>query len=60
MLFRSYTLSTFGYGNLVYPVLDAHYYVQIALEVVFITLAAAVFPAYKAVKLRPVEAIRKI
>ena len=53
-------LSTFGYGNLVYPVLDAHYYVQIALEVVFITLAAAVFPAYKAVKLRPVEAIRKI
>lgn len=53
-------LSTFGYGNLVYPVLDTQYYLQITLEVLFITIVAAIFPAYKAIKLRPVEAIRKI
>lgn len=53
-------LSTFGYGNLVYPVLDTQYYFQIAVEVLLITLIAALFPAYKAIKLKPVEAIGKI
>lgn len=53
-------LSQFGYGSIIYPVLDHAYYFHIALMMIVAALLSAIYPAVKALKLRPVEAIRKI
>ncbi|MCB0852353.1 MAG: ABC transporter permease [Bacteroidetes bacterium] len=49
-----------GIGTMVYTDLETHYYFQIALMVVVTALIAAIYPAYKALQLKPVEAIRSI
>ena len=49
----------FGYGAVIYPDLPADK-VWLILQIVFITaLLASVFPAWKALSLRPAEAIRR-
>ncbi|HKJ31117.1 MAG TPA: FtsX-like permease family protein [Balneolales bacterium] len=53
-------LSQFGYGSIIYPVLDNIYYFHIALMMVAAALLSAIYPAIKALRLRPVQAIRKI
>jgi ABC-type lipoprotein release transport system permease subunit len=53
-------LSQFGYGSIIYPVLENNYYFHIALMMVVAALLSAIYPAIKALKLRPVQAIRKI
>lgn len=53
-------LEMYGYSSMVYPELDGSYYINITLLMFFAALFAAVFPALKALKLNPVEAIRKI
>jgi ABC-type antimicrobial peptide transport system permease subunit len=53
-------LDKFGFDTTVYPELAAHYYFYLAAGVVVIAVLVAIYPAIKAVKLKPVEAINKI
>jgi ABC-type lipoprotein release transport system permease subunit len=66
-LFRAYgldlsmfadTLSGMGLGTVVYPYLTAMDVLSAAISVVIITILAAIYPALKAARLQPVEAIR--
>ena len=51
-------LNEWGMSEMVYPVLKSAEYPRIAIMVVITALAASIYPAIKAIKLNPVEAIR--
>lgn len=53
-------LESFGYSSILYPYLDDSVYIIVTIGVVITAVLAALYPAYKAVKLRPVEALHKI
>ena len=53
-------LENFGYDTIIRPMLESSYYMQIGVMVVIAALLSAIYPAIKALKLKPVEAIRKI
>lgn len=58
--FASEGLASFGYETVVFPQLETSYYWQVALIILFTTLLGSLYPALKALQLRPVEAIRKL
>lgn len=49
-----------GFSNTVYPYIDSVEYINVTAMVFFMAMIAAIFPSIKALKLKPVEAIRKI
>ncbi|MEZ4827120.1 MAG: FtsX-like permease family protein [Bacteroidia bacterium] len=49
-----------GISSIVYTDLQSQYYFQIAIMVVVTAIIAAIYPAYKALQLKPVEAIRAL
>lgn len=51
-------LESFGYDTVVYPVVDPAYLLKVAFLVVMTGIAASVYPVFKALKLKPAEAIR--
>ena len=53
-------MSEFGIASFIRPWLETHMYWQLALAVFLTTLVASIYPSYKAVKLKPVEAMRKL
>jgi ABC-type lipoprotein release transport system permease subunit len=53
-------LSEYGLSFVIYPELEALYYLNIALLMVGATLLSSLYPAWKALQLNPVQAIRKI
>jgi len=53
-------LAAFGYSSILYPYVDANAYFTVTVGVIVTAFLAAIYPAWKAVKLNPVEALHKI
>ena len=53
-------MQQFGMTSFIYPEVAPQEYLNLAFAVFFTALLASIYPAYKAIKLKPVEAIRKI
>ncbi|MEX0965997.1 MAG: FtsX-like permease family protein [Bacteroidia bacterium] len=56
----SENLSDFGFAAQIHPQLEARTYLIVSAMVVIMAVLAAIYPAIKALKLNPSEAIRKI
>ena len=56
----SKALEEFGMSDVVRPSLNTETFMIIVLAVVITAILASVYPALKAIRLRPVEALRKI
>ena len=52
-------MSEYGLSTIVYPELTLEYYLNITLMVAVAALVSAIYPAYRTLKLNPVQAIRK-
>jgi ABC-type lipoprotein release transport system permease subunit len=50
----------FGFKSIIYPELEGRYYIQIMFMVTIAALLSSILPAFTAISLKPVEAIRKI
>ena len=53
-------LESFGYSSILYPYVQPDAYIQIAIAVMVTAFIGAMYPAWKAVKLKPVEALHSI
>lgn len=53
-------LEEYGMSTMIYPELPEGYFLNIGLLMVAATLLAAIYPSIKALKLNPVQAIRKV
>jgi len=53
-------LESFGYASILYPYVDTNVYFIVTIGVIITTVIAALYPAWKAVKLKPVEALHKL
>lgn len=53
------SLKDFGYPTMVYPNLGAEFYVMLTGLVIIMVFITAIFPAVKALRLKPAEAVRK-
>jgi ABC-type lipoprotein release transport system permease subunit len=53
------TLSDFGMEAIIYPALESHFYLNLSILVLITALGAAVYPALKAIRLKPADAVRK-
>ncbi|NNF01246.1 MAG: ABC transporter permease [Bacteroidia bacterium] len=49
-----------GFGSHIFPFLDSENYWGVTLMVIVMAILAAIYPALKALSLKPVEAIRKV
>ncbi len=56
----SQTLQDLGFDTVFYPILDNLYYPLLMMVVIVTALIGSLYPAYKAIQLKPVEALRKI
>lgn len=54
------SLESYGVGAVIYPTLSIDDIIGILIMIPFISIIGALYPAYKAVKLEPVNAIRYV
>ena len=54
------SLREMGISSIIYPQVYPEFYSIIAIAIIITAVLSSLYPAYKAIKLRPVEAIRKI
>jgi ABC-type lipoprotein release transport system permease subunit len=52
-------LEAYGYDNVLYPFIEVSTYYQVIIGIFITSLLGALYPAYKAIKLNPVEALHK-
>jgi len=60
VIFSKEGMEQFGMTNFIYPSVNPGDYLFLAMSVFITALLASLYPAYKAIKLNPVEAIRKM
>jgi len=53
-------LSSWGYSNIVYPELEPGYYLPLTLMTILTAILSSLYPAVRALRMKPSEAIRKI
>lgn len=53
-------LEAIGYESILYPILQPIDYVQIVIGVVLTAFLASIYPAWKAIKLKPIDALHTI
>jgi len=53
-------LESFGYSSILYPFVTGDAYVIVSIGVVITAIVGALYPAWKAIKLNPVEALHKV
>jgi ABC-type antimicrobial peptide transport system permease subunit len=54
------SLESFGAGAVIYPVLTPENIISLVIMIPFISVIGAVYPAFRAIRLEPVRAIRYI
>lgn len=52
-------LEEYGFASMVYPEVEPVFYIRIGLLVIVFAIIAAVYPAWKAIRLVPAEAVRQ-
>lgn len=57
--FGAEALSDFGFDAVIYPTLDQMFYFNLTILVVITAILASIYPAWKALRLNPAEAVRK-
>ena len=53
-------LQKVGYETIIYPIISGNHYMMLSAGIFLTTIIASVYPSLKAIKLKPVEALRKI
>lgn len=51
-------MSEWGLGSILYPTLPVYFYISITIMILLTAVLSAVYPALKAIRLKPAEAIR--
>lgn len=51
-------MSEWGLGSILYPTLPVYFYISITIMILFTAVLSAVYPALKAIRLKPAAAIR--
>ncbi len=52
-------LEEFGYASVLYPRIETSFYFEIAVVIVIFAILASIYPAWKAIRLQPAEAVRQ-
>lgn len=60
VMFAEEGMQQFGMSSFIYPEVATQEYFVLAFAVFITALLASIYPAYKAIRLKPVEAIRKL